>query len=264
MSADPTAPDTCPVDGCDYDDHASKDDPLRSLRSHVGASADHPDWGTVKEGLTPASTDETDDDTPSEGGESPDDSGDGDPDEGGPEGGPSDPSEGDTDGSEDDMATDEEYKSQHDGGESTDDDGDDDPDSVNYSGNSFDYTDDGTDNDLTVYYVAATQASLKLKKVAPGGSASETLVEHDVALINRRDPNRDPLEFRLNASALQAVVPTNWTLEWTIDGPYNAGWDDSTDPTPVNFLVSVPIRRATVSEIDGLAQAVRTDSSQRV
>lgn len=137
-------------------------------------------------------------------------------------------------------------------------------DSVDYDADSFAYTDDGTTQDLTVYYVAATQAQVKLRKVAPGGSNSETLVEHDAALINRRDPNRDPLEFTLDASPLQATVPKDWRLEWTVNGPFSAGWDPDTDPAPVNFLVSVPINRAQVAEVEGLASAVSADTSDRV
>jgi len=138
------------------------------------------------------------------------------------------------------------------------------PDSVDYGADSFDYTDDGTDNSITAYYVAATQAQIKLKKVGPGGSTSETLVEHDAALINQRDPDRDPLTFDLNASPLQAVIPSDWSLEWTVTGPFNAGYDPDNDPTPVNFLVSIPIRRAAPSEIPNLGSHVRRDSSQRV
>jgi len=138
------------------------------------------------------------------------------------------------------------------------------PDSVDYAGDSFDYTDGGAAEDLTVYYVAATQAQIKLKKVAPGGSNSETLVEHDAALINRRDPNSDPLEFELTMSPLQGTVPKDWHLKWTVKGPFNAGWDPETDPAPVNFLVSVPINRATVSEVEGLSTAVSQDTSDRV
>ncbi|WP_144901359.1 hypothetical protein [Halobellus captivus] len=138
------------------------------------------------------------------------------------------------------------------------------PDSIDYANDSFDYTDDGTNQDLTVYYVAATQASVKLKKVAPGGSNSESLVEHDAALINRRDPNRDPNTFSFNASPLQGTVPKNWSLQWTVDGPFNAGRDPATDPAPVNMLVSVPINRSTVSDIKGLASEVSEDSSDRV
>lgn len=139
-----------------------------------------------------------------------------------------------------------------------------DPDSVDYAADSFDYTDDGTTQDLDVFYVTATQAQLKLRKVAPSGSNSETLIEHDAALINRRDPNRDPLEFQLNDSPLQGTVPKDWRLEWTIDGPFSAGFDPDTDPVPINFLVSVPINRAQVAEVDGLASAVSADTSDRV
>lgn len=138
------------------------------------------------------------------------------------------------------------------------------PDSIDYAGDSFDYTDDGAQQDLTVYYVAQTQANLKLKKVGPGGSNGETLVRHDAGLVNRRDPNRDPLTFELDASALQAVVPADYTLKWTIEGPYSAGWDPDTDPEPVNLIVSVPVNRAQVEQVDGLASAVAVDSSERV
>ena len=138
------------------------------------------------------------------------------------------------------------------------------PDAVDYGADSFDYTDGGAQEDLTVFYVAVTQAQVKLRKVAPGGSNSETLVEHDTALINRRDPNRDPLEFSLTASPLQRLVPKDWRLEWTVKGPFSAGWDPDTDPVPVNFLVSVPINRARTAEVEGLAAAVSDDTSDRV
>ena len=138
------------------------------------------------------------------------------------------------------------------------------PDSVDYAADLFKYTDGGAVEDLTVYYVAATQAQLKLKKVAPGGSNSETLVEHDTALTNRRDPNRDGLTFQFNQSPLQGTIPKDWRLEWTIDGPYGAGYDPDADPVPVNFLVSVPINRAQVAEVEGLGSAVGDDTSDRV
>lgn len=138
------------------------------------------------------------------------------------------------------------------------------PDSIDYAADSFDYTDADTGSDLTVYYVAQTQANLKLKKVGPGGSNGETLVRHDAGLLNRRDPNRDPLSFEMDASPLQAVVPKDYTLKWTIDGSYSAGWDPDTDPEPVNLIVSMPINRAQVEQVDGLASAVAVDSSERV
>lgn len=137
-------------------------------------------------------------------------------------------------------------------------------DSIDYANDSFDYTDDGTNNTLTVYYVTATQAAWELQKVGPGGTPDETLVSHDGALVARRDPNRDPLEFDLRASPLQPVVPSDFKLQVTVDGPYSAGWDPATDPAPINFLVSIPIQRAKVSEVPGLPEAVRTDSSERV
>ena len=137
-------------------------------------------------------------------------------------------------------------------------------DAVDYAGDSFDYSDDGTTQDLTVYYVAATQASVKVKKVAPGGSNSETLVEHDAALINRRDPNKDPLEFQLTQSPLQGTIPKDYRLEVTIDGPYSSGRDPDVDPVPSNLLVSIPINRATVAEVEGLSSAVARDTSDRV
>jgi hypothetical protein len=137
-------------------------------------------------------------------------------------------------------------------------------DSVDYANDSFDYTDNGTGDDLTAYYVSATQANLKLKKVGPGGSNGETLVRHDAGLLNRRDPNRDPLTLELDASPLQAVVPADYTLKWTISGSYSAGWDPDTDPEPVNLIVSVPINRAVVEQVEGLASAVAVDSSERV
>ncbi|MFB6302773.1 MAG: hypothetical protein ABEH78_07940 [Haloferacaceae archaeon] len=137
-------------------------------------------------------------------------------------------------------------------------------DAISYSNDTFDYTDDGTNNTLTAYYVTATQASWEIQKVGPGGSPDETLVQHDGGLVARRDPNRDPLEFDLRASPLQAVVPTNFRLQITVDGPYPAGWDPSTDPDPINFLVSIPIARARASSVEGLESAVRRDSAERV
>jgi len=136
---------------------------------------------------------------------------------------------------------------------------------TDYAANSIDIDDQATtDSAGTVYYVAAEQAQVKIKKVGPGGSVSETLVEHDAALINQRDPNRDPLRFSLDASPWQATIPSNWKLQVTVNGPVNAGWDPDTDPTPANLLVSMPIERSTVSEVDGLGSVVRTDTSQRV
>jgi len=137
------------------------------------------------------------------------------------------------------------------------------PDSVDYDANTVDYQ-AGADTSLTVYYVPEAQANVKLKKVAPGGSNSETLIQHDAGIINRRDPNRDPLIVDLNASRLQATVPSDWTLQWTVDGPFSSGWDPDNDPTPVNWLVSLPIARASVDDVDGLDGAVRDDTSRRV
>lgn len=132
-------------------------------------------------------------------------------------------------------------------------------DSIDYANNEITYTDNGTGNDLTAYYVTATQANVKIRKVAPGDSNSETLVEHDAALINRRDPNRDPLVFELTRSQLQRTVPRDFSIEVTIDGPFNAGRDPETDPAPVNALLQIPVRRSNVAEVDGLGGAVRDD-----
>lgn len=103
-------PDTCPVEGCDYDDHTDKSDPKVSLRSHISASTDAAhDWQEIKERLT---TQETD---PSEGSESGDDSDTDDPDDEGADTPDQTPDEGDQDPSDgdDDMPTDEEYQQQH-------------------------------------------------------------------------------------------------------------------------------------------------------
>jgi len=137
------------------------------------------------------------------------------------------------------------------------------PDSVDYAANTVDYQ-AGADTTLTVFYTPRAQANLKLKKVAPGGSNSETLIQHDAGIINRRDPNRDPLKVNLPASQLQATVPSDWKLQWTIDGAFSSGWDPDTDPAPTNWLVSLPIARATVDDVAGLDGAVRDDSSRRV
>jgi len=137
------------------------------------------------------------------------------------------------------------------------------PDSVDYSNDSFDFTDPDTNSTLTYYHVTDQQASLKIKKVGPGGSVSETLVRHDAALINQRDPNRDPLEFDLNASPVQGTIPKDWSLEVTLSGPFNSGWSDS-DPAPENFLVSMPIERSETTDVEGLGSYVRSDSSRRV
>ncbi|MUW13919.1 hypothetical protein GJ633_04025 [Halorubrum sp. CBA1125] len=138
------------------------------------------------------------------------------------------------------------------------------PDSIDYANDAIDYTDSGAQEDLVVYYVPATQAQVKLRKVGPGGSNSETLIEHDAALINRREPNRDPLEIPPMQSPLQGTVPKDWRLTWTVDGPFNAGRDPDNDPVPVNMLVSVPINRAQVAEVEGLSTAVSQDTSDRV
>jgi len=137
------------------------------------------------------------------------------------------------------------------------------PDAVDYDANAVEYQ-AGADTTLTVYYVPRAQASVKLKKVAPGGSNSETLIQHDAGIINRRDPNRDPLKVSLTESPLQATIPSDWKLQWTIDGPFSSGWDPDTDPDPTNLLVSLPIERGDVDEVEGLDAAVRDDSSRRV
>jgi len=137
------------------------------------------------------------------------------------------------------------------------------PDSVDYDAGTVDYQ-AAADATLTVYYVPQAQATVKLKKVAPGGSNSETLIQHDAGIINRRDPNRDPLVVNLDASPLQATVPSDWRLQWTISGSWSSGWDPDTDPEPTNWLVSLPIARASVDSVDGLDGAVRDDTSRRV
>jgi hypothetical protein len=131
-----------------------------------------------------------------------------------------------------------------------------------YGNNTVDVADEGTTNaEGVVYYAVGAQASVKLRKVGPGGSNSETLIEHDASLLNNRDPNRDPLRFNLNASELQPVIPTDWSLVLNVSGPFPVGIED---PEAVNLLVSLPIRRSRQSEIEGLAGAVRRDSAGRI
>lgn len=138
------------------------------------------------------------------------------------------------------------------------------PDSVDFGTDDVTISDSGSNSDVRVYYVSAEQASVKLRKVAPGGTTSESLVEFDAALSNRRDPNRDPRRFALNDSQLQPVFPRDYRLQWTIDGPFNAGYDESSDPTPVNNLISIPIQRSSVSRIDGLSSLVNRDMADRI
>lgn len=136
-------------------------------------------------------------------------------------------------------------------------------DSVDFANNEITVTDSTANSTLTTYYVSGEQASVKLRKVSPGGTTSESLVEFDAGLSNRRDPNRDPRRFSLNQSALQPVFARDFRLEWSIDGPYSAGADPS-DPTPVNNLITVPIHRAGVSRIDGLSTALNKDMADRI
>ncbi len=138
------------------------------------------------------------------------------------------------------------------------------PDNIDFANDSVDLTDSGSNSDVTIYYVSGAQASVKLKKVAPGGTTAETLFEYDSGLSNLRDPNRDPRRINLQQSEVQSVVPTDYRLQWTINGPFSAGRDESTDPEPVNNLISLPIRRAQVSEIQGLAQVVNRDMADRI
>jgi len=137
------------------------------------------------------------------------------------------------------------------------------PDAVDYDAGTVDYQ-AAADATLTVYYVPRAQGVVRLKKVAPGGSNSETILQHDAGMINRRDPNRDPLEVETIPNTLQATIPSDWRLRWTIDADWSSGWDPDADPTPTNWLVSLPISRSVVDSIDGLDAAVRNDSSRRV
>lgn len=130
-----------------------------------------------------------------------------------------------------------------------------------YANDTVDVDDGGeTGVDAKIHYAVGTQASLELHKRGPSGSNGERLVAHDVALINGRDQNRDPLMFDLNASPVQPVVPSNWSLQFRLDGPFSTEFGQD----PINFLVSLPIRRARAAEIEDLASVVRNDSADRV
>lgn len=110
----------CPVEGCDY---AAE---LSSLRSHVNAKPDHPAWSDVEEQALPGddgpveATDGPQEEAAEGGDDAPETS----------EDRPAEQAEASESGSSD-MASDDEYRDQHeqaiDQGESPDADGDDDP-----------------------------------------------------------------------------------------------------------------------------------------
>lgn len=129
-------------------------------------------------------------------------------------------------------------------------------DSVDYSANSFDYTDDGTGNELHAYYIVGDQALVDIRKVAPK-NVHQTMKELDAGFANLRDQGKDAVTFDFD-DPLEAVIPTDWTLEVHIDAPYTVQWADDSDSaaTADNLLLDVPIARAR-DKIPGLEDVVK-------
>lgn len=133
-------------------------------------------------------------------------------------------------------------------------------DSVDYANNTVTVTPANADATLHIFYVAADQATLEVRKTAPNG-VHETLAEYDVGLINQRNQNKKPLEFEAD-HRLQGVIPTDWTLDFYVDAPYAVSWGVDTDndgvdeAEPTNQLVSVPIRRSEQDIPNGIKDVV--------
>lgn len=124
-------------------------------------------------------------------------------------------------------------------------------DSYDVANNAVTVTPQNADSTLHIWYVSGDQARVEIRKTAPNG-VYETLAEYDNGLLNRRDQSKEPLTFEAD-HPLQGVLPTDWRLDVYVDGPYQVVWgvdtdsDDEDEATPVNQLLSVPIRRAQAS-----------------
>lgn len=120
---------------------------------------------------------------------------------------------------------------------------------------------------VDVFYACDEQARIIVAKTAPGGNIAETLWSGDVGLLHARDHAKEPVYMDLSASALQPVIPTDWTLDVYVQAPYTAAFaadvdDDGDDERAGNALLDFGAR-ATQDQVPGLDQAVRDDSARR-
>lgn len=140
------------------------------------------------------------------------------------------------------------------------------PNSVNYDANTVTVT-VAANATVDVFYCSDEQARVILVKTAPGGNVSETLWSGDIGLLHARDHAKEPVFLDLSASALQPVIPTDWTLDTYVQAPYTAALaadvdGDGDDERAPNGLLDISMR-ATQDNIGGLDQAVRDDAASR-
>jgi len=136
------------------------------------------------------------------------------------------------------------------------------PDSIDYANDSFDYTDGGNQERLHAHYVARDPGQVEIEKVAPRsqGRVSEVVYDDATSLLHERDQNDEPPSFDFDQPEAKAV-PRKWQLRITLDAPYPAEWDDSSennsqDTTATNAIVSLPTKVAS-RDVPGLGGAVK-------
>ncbi|GAA0648749.1 hypothetical protein [Salarchaeum japonicum] len=115
-------------------------------------------------------------------------------------------------------------------------------DSVDYGADTVSVTPANADSTIDLFYVSADQARLEIRKTAPNGTF-ETIDEADIGLANRRNQNKTPLRFDFD-HPLQGVLPTDWSLDIYVDGPYEVAWSLDNGASATNQLVSIPIERS--------------------
>ncbi|MGB9987315.1 hypothetical protein [Salarchaeum japonicum] len=115
-------------------------------------------------------------------------------------------------------------------------------DSVDYDADTVSVTPANANSDIDIFYVSGDQAHLEIRKTAPNGTF-ETIDESDIGLANRRNQNKTPLRFDFD-HPLQGVIPTDWSLDIYVDGPYEVVWSMDNGASATNQLVSIPIERS--------------------
>lgn len=134
------------------------------------------------------------------------------------------------------------------------------PDAVDFAADSFDYTSPNTGTTLDAYYVPRDPAAVRFRKVSPKGSVRQDVEEFPTVLAHTRDQSKDPLEFDLDRTPLQPVIPRKYDLQLIVDAPYPVDFEEDARGTEAtNALLELP-RLQTETKIDGLGGAVKADA----
>jgi len=140
--------------------------------------------------------------------------------------------------------------------------------SVDYDANTVTFSDSGTNNDVHLFYVASQQAQVTIRKVAPGGETKESIEDGNLALINRQDQQKRPLQFDFD-HPLQGVIPEKWEMHVVVDAPYPVVWgvdtnnDGRDDAEPREQLIDLPINRARTETPAFVANVVASAAATR-